>query len=82
MSASVYYRHVKPGKNLPLMAPSHFIESMTKAIGCGPPWIVTAESIPILRGMAAVFRTDRENPYEILIEEIERYGSVQLEVEY
>jgi len=87
MSATVTYHPVKPGKNLPLMAPQRFISTMkTACFGSEPPWQLSRSSIPALRGMAAVFEPDnlkcKNNPYLILIDELNKHGDLVVEVEY
>ena len=87
MSATIMYRPTKPGETLPVMAPQRFIASMELVCnGASAPWMFNRASLPTLRGMAAVFDPfsleKEKNPYLILIEEIERRGSIVVEVEY
>lgn len=83
MGANISYRQVKPitGKDLPVGAPSYFIGTMEKAFG-NFPCTLTSEDIPILRGMAATMRDEQQNPYEKLVEAIERMGAVEVYAEY
>lgn len=84
MSASIYYRQVKPvsGKLLNTSAPSSFIDSLEKAFGGREPTLTTTE-IPILQGMAILWTgMGGKNPYEQLIEGIQKYGEIEIDVQY
>lgn len=84
MSATICWRpSAKNDKQLRVGAPSSFIETM-KAAGLGFPCTVTEKDVPVLRGMAAVYgRNDQNpNPFVELIELIEKHDSVELSAVY
>jgi hypothetical protein len=84
MSANVYWRPVKPtsGHDLGLAAPQHFLENMEKAFGNREPTL-GQDSIPILQGLSIGSGGDMAgNPYDKLIEALEKYGEIELEARY
>ena len=74
MSASILWAQVKPieGKSLSAWAPSAFIESIEKAFG-GFPCDFGPDDIPKLSGMASMCRDGGGNPYQEIINRIEKY---------
>jgi hypothetical protein len=87
MSASIYYRAIKPrqGKYLSVGSGSSFIETLKRCFA-GPPFILEAKDIPTLQGMAAMvkgsFIEEKPNPFETLIEEIEKKDAIEVWAEY
>lgn len=80
MSATICWRpSAKNDKHLNVGAPSSFMEVMKNA-GFGFPCAVTLSDVPVLRGMAAVYgRNDQNpNPFDELLDLVEKYGSIEL----
>ena len=72
MSATIFWEPaLTKAKSLRVMAPSSFISAMERAN------TFSASVIPTLRGMAATMN-DENNPFNELIEKIEKYGSVSV----
>lgn len=81
MGATIHYRPTgKEGPRLSVMAPSSFIEAITRAFGTFPVEL-NEGSIPVLRGMAAADKGMADD-YGDVIETIERVGSIHLYVTY
>ena len=83
MSASIYYQAVKPNKgaNFNVSSPSSFLTTMGECFG-DPPFILNGDDIPILSGMAATWSDKNNNPFEKLIEEIEKKDTIEVWAEY
>ena len=80
MSATICWRPVsKNEKSLGVMAPSAFQEAMSQA-GFPLPCDLSQTDIPVLRGMAAAFgRYDkRPNPYDEILELLNKYDGISL----
>lgn len=80
MSAAICWRpSAKHDKHLRVGAPSSFMETMKNA-ELGFPCTVSEKDIPVLRGMAAVYGRNYQNPnpFVELIELIEKHDSVEL----
>jgi hypothetical protein len=82
MSANIYARQVKPveGIDINVSAPSWFIGTMEKAFGHFP-CVLSDGSIQTLRGMSATV-SGEYNPFEELIELIEKLGKIEVYAEY
>lgn len=80
MSATISWRALKPGKSLPVDAPSSFIQVFTEAFGEAP-WTLNEEDIKTLKGIRAADRNTREGIDEI-IEAIDRHGAIEVSVSY
>jgi len=82
MGANIHYRRTsKVDPSLEhIMAPSSFIESLERAFGF--PCELGEAAIPVLRGMSVMHADRRHNPYEEVIELIERLGSIELYASY
>jgi hypothetical protein len=81
MSATIFWEPVSiKSKSLRVMAPSSFISAMERA-DFPLPNTFDKSSIPTLRGMAATMN-DENNPFNELIEKIEKYGSVSVWYEH
>lgn len=81
MSATILYRPGKPKvKSLEVSTPSAFLEIMQKCFG-DPPFTLRKENIPTLSGMAAAW-TDENNPFQRIIDNIEKYGGIEVWAEY
>lgn len=77
MSANIYWEPVLTNaKRLRVMAPSSFISALERA-DLPLPNTFDESAIPILRGMAATMN-EENNPFQELIEKIEKYGSVSV----
>ncbi len=82
MSASIYFRIVKPPEGqLKVRTPSWFVESMTRAFGPAP-WRLRAEHVPKLEGMGAVYDGDRQDkPFEEIVRRIQADDGTTCEIE-
>lgn len=82
MSASIMYRQVNPekGQYLGVGSPQQFMRTMESGFGSFP-CVLTEESIPILKGMAATV-SDEDNVFEEIIELLQQIGSIELWPEY
>ena len=81
MSATIFWEPVSTkAKSLRVMAPSSFISAMERA-NLSLPNTFDKSSVSILRGMAATMN-DENNPFNELIEKIEKYGSVSVWYEH
>ena len=82
MSAAICWERVKEDhESLYVLAPSSFIESMERA-GLRLPCEIGDGAVPVLTGMAAMHRNDGKNPYEEMIELIEKHGTIRIWAEY
>lgn len=83
MSITIYYRQVQPKsmKALGTYTPSGTKEALCRAFG-DMPIRLDNESLPVLRGMAAMDAefSKNPNPYQELIEAIEKLGVLELSV--
>ena len=75
------YRPTAGAKGLGVSAPSAFLAAMSNAFGTGAPYTLGEGSIPILRAMAAVYSHD-DNPYQKLIDIIEKCSEIEVWSEY
>lgn len=84
MSANVYWwPHKKGEETLGVRAPSEFKEAMERAGFGESPWCLGREHLATLRGMAAVYDyRDDGNPYQDLIDAIEKHGIVDVVMRY
>ena len=73
-------RPVAKGSDIEVSSPSSFIESIKKAFDVFPV-ILNESHIPTLRGMASV-RGHNKNEYDILLEYIEKFGTIEIYAEY
>lgn len=80
MSATITWRPVKPGKTLPVNAPSSFKEIMIEAFG-EPPWNLNNSHALILHGIRAANKNEHETIDEIT-EAIAKHGEIIVEVSY
>lgn len=83
MSASIYWCQVRPvsGERLSAWAPSSFISSIEKAFG-GFPCDFGNGDIEKLKGMASMCNDGGGNPYQEIINRIEKYGVIRVWAEY
>lgn len=87
MSASIFWEPVDPKpKSIGTWAPSSFMEIMERA-GLGLPTNLDEAAIPVLRGMAATFGPggpgrEHPNPFQQLIDKIEKHGKISVWAEY
>jgi len=79
MGSTIYYKQVKPKdkQDLDVSAPSSFIDTMQRGFG-DRPWRLDVNSIQVLRGMAAAYSNDYDNPFSRLIEAIERLDEIEV----
>lgn len=82
MSASIYFKPVKPTANtrLNVGAPSTFIKAMERAFGHFP-CLVNRGNIEKLKGMASMYDC-RDSPFEELINLLEHHEALELWAEY
>jgi len=81
MSANIYWEAVDPNpKSLHVMAPSWFMECLERA-GMDLPHTFSRDDIPVLRGLAATIREEK-NPFKELIQAIEENDDVNVWYEY
>lgn len=88
MSASILWEPINPNpKSISTWAPSSFQEAM-EAAGLGLPCTMGKSTIPVLKGMAAVFGEPKSmgyqapNPYTELIKIIEKHGDISVWAEH
>lgn len=85
MSANIYYKPVKPTKSfdVPTYAPQDLMKKLEHAFGKPTPTL-DKEDLPVLTGLSIGFGDDNDypNPYKTLIKAINKYGAIELEVEY
>ncbi len=82
MSANIYYRPTKEtGFQLSVDAPSTFMENIRKAFLSEFPLIFGQDSVQTLKGMAAMHHGE-ENPYDELIEAIEKHETIEVYAKY
>lgn len=81
MSATIHYRVLKPpeGYLKQVGSSSWSIESMRRAFG-EYPWVLGAESLTKLEGMAATC-DEKQNPFRELIKKIEKNDGSHVDVE-
>lgn len=80
MGASFYWKPSKCGKSLPVNASNSFRSTLEEAFG-SPPWKFSHESKPILIGIRAADKNEREAIDEIM-EAIDTHDSIEVEVSY
>ena len=83
MTASICWSRVDPSpERLSVMAPSKFMEQMSRA-NLGLPCSVGPQHQNILVGLSAAWGgDDNENPYIQIADLIEKYGDIELWPEY
>lgn len=82
MGANIYFEPTERTKHeVSAMAPSSFIKTMEKVFGRFP-CELNSGCIPQLAAMAAMHGDDRHNPYQDLINGIEKFGSIQVGADY
>lgn len=74
MGATIYWEPIK-GTVLDVAWRSTFIDAMRKAFGDSP-WLLTAEQVAILEGMAAM--TNDAKPLRDLIDAIHQHGRIRV----
>lgn len=78
MSANFYWEPIKPGRSLPVHAPSSFTEALERALdGRTEPWVMTCADVPVLRGLRAGL-ADEYDAITALLDAIEYYGEVRV----
>lgn len=79
MSANICWRAVKNDKTLDVPAPSSFQEKMS-AVGMCLPCTIKQSSREILRGMAEGYgrEKDRPNPFDQILELLDKYDEIEL----
>jgi hypothetical protein len=81
MSASIYYQPTKKNRHdVHTGSASAFIEAIERAFG-GREAILSDKDIPTLKGMSAM-ENFSNNPFNDLIEGIEKFGEIKIIVEY
>lgn len=81
MSASIYFKPVNVRKHS-LPGQSAVVAALCRA-GFPLPFMFNENSKPILVGMAAAWdHLKSDNPYQAILDAIEKYGSIEVWVEY
>lgn len=82
MSASIYWEPAnRPAKDVPVSAPSRFLTTLQKLTGTsGQEFILGEDHIAALEalGDCSPYQDDRHNPYLVLVEAIEKHGSIRV----
>lgn len=86
MSATIFYEPVKQNsKSLDVSAPSTFQDRLAKAFGGDwttvLPRIFGKDDIPTLQGMSAT-QIEDNNPYQQMIDLIEKYDQIRVWAQY
>lgn len=83
MGANIYFHQMKPvdGQSISCHAPSSFIASMERAFGEFP-CVLDSENVPVLKGMAAMSHDGGGNPYQEIIDAIDKYGTIKVYAEW
>ncbi len=82
MGASIYFEPTERKKHdVSAMAPQTFIRAMEKVFGRFPCQL-NSGCIPQLAAMSAMHGDAKHNPYQDLINGIEKFGSIQVDAEY
>ena len=83
MSASIFWDPIKPanGHVVGVGAPSWFMGCMERA-GLKLPVDLTVADLPVLTGLAAAQRDDEKNPFQEIIDAIEKHGAINLWYQY
>lgn len=80
MSANIYWRTIKKGKDIEVGAPSSFIEAFRDAFG-NMPLILRDSDLEKLRGFYAGYPNDKHS-IEALIGAVENHGEIEVYAEY
>lgn len=86
MTANIIWLPVNKKENtLNILAPSGFMKDMAK-VGLQLPRIINRNDIPKLTGMASVFGSafgdDNYNPYQQILDLLEKYEEIELKSKY
>ena len=81
MSANLYWSPVRKGKDIPVNAPSSFIEAMEAAMGSGQPWTIMESDMPVLRGLSAGLKHERD-AINAILEAVEKHGQIKVWAEW
>lgn len=82
MSASIMWEPLNPNpKHFSVGAPSFFIESLKNA-DMELPRTFTEADVSVLKGMSAASGRDENNPYQQMINAIEKYGEITVWAQY
>lgn len=83
MGATIFYKQVRPKDRIDLevSAPSSFSDTMRRGFG-DPPWRLSSEDAPVLKGMAASYNNACDNPFSRLIDAIERLDEIEVWAEW
>lgn len=80
MGATLRWKPLKPGKSLPVNAPSSFRDILGEAFGPDP-WTLSSKDDQVLRGIYVACKDERKALDEI-IEAIEKHGEIVIEVSF
>ena len=83
MSATIYARQVKPitGTSISCSWPSSFMDIMTRAFGRFP-LELNDINVDKLTAMAATIDKGKDNPYQEIIDLVEKLGTVEVYAKY
>lgn len=83
MSASICYRFLSTvNKTIPVSSPQAFMKLLREAFDSDEPWQFDSECIPILKGMAAFKSFGEPDPFQYIINQIEKHGPIEIWPEY
>lgn len=81
MSANIKFYPINMSRDLPISCPSTFIEIINKAFHTFP-LILTKQDIPKIEGIKAALSTNVEDDFALLMEAIDKYGSIKIFADY
>ena len=81
MSANLYWSPIRKGKDLPVNAPSSFMDALGRALGSSGPWTILSSDAPILRGLAAGLQHERE-AIEAILDALDQHEQIKVWAEY
>lgn len=85
MSVTIFYEPIEQSNAIDVPAPVTFRKKLAKAFGGDEDTILprtfNGQDVPILRGMSAT-QLDDNNPYQQIIDLIEKYDQIRVWTEY
>lgn len=82
MSANIYWRPTKARRDLPISAPSSFMETMREAFGGDTHWRLSTNDLPTLRGIGAAERGNTKDELKTLADIVEKTGEIEVWAEW
>lgn len=80
MSANIYWRPIKKGKDIEVNAPSSFMQAFGRAFGTLPLTLKNSD-LEKLRGLWAGYQNEKSS-IEALIRAIEEHGEIEVYADY